>query len=292
MVAGSAENAAAQLASLKAVFEAEPCDLVKCAAQLTQLKLLLFSGLSSASGAAPFNKVAREALEIACFLSIRQNDLAGFERHVSQLKMYYDTAAGELTQDKDVGQRYPILGLYLLHLLASDRIGDFHIELELIRVEEYDNMYIKRPIELERSLMEGNYAKVLEARKDVPKMYYSIFMDRLLDTVRMKVGASLERSYESLPVQEAAAMLILSDVAGLQEFAVKENERKAREEADDPAADMTPSLAKRAPVGGVRWEVRDGRLHFARSEERRLSVPALDLMVNTIGYATDLERIV
>jgi len=198
--------------------------------------------------------------------------------------------AEKTTQD---GQRYPILGLYLLHLLASDRIGDFHTELELIRCEDYDNMYIKRPIDMERSLMEGNYAKVLEARKDVPKMYYSVFMDRLLDTVRMKVGASLERSYESLPAQEAAAMLILSDVAGLQEFAVKENERKAREEADDvTAADMTPSLTRRAPIGQVRWEVKDGRVHFKRSQENRMSIPALDLMVNTIGYATDLERIV
>jgi 26S proteasome regulatory subunit N12 len=289
MVAGGTEAAAAQLASLKAAFGAEPCDLAKCAAQLTQLKLLLFSGQPYESSAAA-NAVASEALELACFLSIRQNDLAGFERHVSQLKMYYDRASDKAA--KDAGQRYTILGLYLLHLLASDRIGDFHIELELIRVEEYDNIYIKRPIDLERALMEGNYAKVLEARKDVPKMYYSVFMDRLLDTVRMKVGVSLERSYESLPAQEAATMLILTDVAGLQEFAVKENERKAREEADEPGADLTPSLAKRAPVAAVRWEVKDGRLHFKRTEERRLTIPALDLMVNTIGYATDLERIV
>lgn len=28
------------------------------------------------------------------------------------------------------------------------------------------------------------------------------------------------------------------------------------------------------------------------AQERRLTIPALDIMVNTIGYATDLERIV
>jgi hypothetical protein len=42
----------------------------------------------------------------------------------------------------------------------------------------------------------------------------------------------------------------------------------------------------------VKWEVKDGRLHFIRSEQKRLELPAVDLMVNTIGYATDLERIV
>ena len=85
--------------------------------------------------------------------------------------------------------------------------------------------------------MEGNYGKVLEAQKDVPKMYYAFLMEKLIECVRHKVGerlcqgeavprqvgASLERSYENLPAQqalslkealgerEAAQMLILTD---------------------------------------------------------------------------------
>jgi len=123
-------------------------------------------------------------------------------------------------------------------------------------------------------------------------MYYAYFMERLIDMVRLKIGASLERSYEHLPAQQAAVMLILADVPALQEFAMKENERKAREENDDTMGDFTPSLTRRAPTGLVRWEVKDGRLYFTRSAEKQLEIPALDLMVNTIGYATDLERIV
>lgn len=45
--------------------------------------------------------------------------------------------------------------------------------------------------------------EVLEAHKDFPKTYYPLFMERLLETVRLKVGASLERSYEHLPVKTA-----------------------------------------------------------------------------------------
>lgn len=281
--------------TFKASFEVEPCDFVKCEAELAQLKVLVFSSqawVKDAEGGAEAIKeqlLVRETLELACFLSIRRRDLAGFERHVAQLKMYYADRHKDL---KPSDQKYPILGLYLLHLLASDRIGEFHTELELIPVDDYDNLYIKQPIQLERYLMEGNYAKVLEAQKDVPKMYYVFFMERLLDTVRLKVGASLEQSYESLPAETAAQMLILADVPALQAFAVKENERKAREENDDPMGDMTPSLTRRAPVGLVKWEVRDGKIFFIRSEQKRLEIPALDLMVNTIGYATDLERIV
>jgi 26S proteasome regulatory subunit N12 len=289
------DKAKALFDAFKAEFEKEPCDLAKCGEQLVQLKLLVLG--SSAALAAPSAQpeaqkaqtLARETLELACFLSIRRRDVQGFERHVSQLKMYYNDNPGNLQASE---KKFVVQGLFLLHLLASDRIGEFHTELELIPLEDHGNLYIKQPIELERHLMEGNYAKVLEAQKDVPQMYYSFFMERLLETVRQKVGASLERSYEHLPVEQAAQMLILA-VAALQEFAIKENERKAREEQEnDPMGDMTPSLSRRAPVGLVKWEVKDGKLYFKKDQEKRQEIPALDLMVNTIGYATDLERIV
>jgi len=279
--------------TFKQTFEADPCDLEKCNEQLGQLKRAVFSDLHSSGALASDAKehlLARDTLERACFLSIRRRDLTGFERHVAQLKMYYNDGQYDLPASE---QKHPILGLYLLHLLASDRIGEFHTELELIPVDDYQNTYITQPIQLERFLMEGNYAKVLESQKTLPQMYYSFFMERLVDTVRQKVGSSLELSYEHLPAAEAAKMLMLADVPALQEFAMRENERKAREEQDDPDGDMTPSLThKKQHAGLVRWEVKDSRLHFTRSVEKRLEIPTLDLMVNTIGYATDLERIV
>merc|ERR1712098_150113 len=107
-------------------------------------------------------------------------------------------------------------------------------ELELILFDDLENEFIKHAINLERFLMEGNYAKILDAQKDVPNPNYSFFMERLLETVRQKVGASLERSSDHLPTDYAAKMLILPDVSVLQAFVVKENERKAREESEDP----------------------------------------------------------
>merc|ERR1712032_1590346 len=281
--------------AFKAAFETEPCDLAKCDELLTKLKVEVFQGLLSSgalttpsSGDKQQRVMARDTLEMACFLSIRRKDLPAFERHVAQFKMHYN-------DQKDLGQsaqQSKILGLYLLHLLAADRIGEFHTELELIPVDEHGGSFIKQPIELERYLMEGNYSKILEEKKQMTQEYYAYFMEKLIETVRIKVGASLERSYEQIPAKEAAQMLILGGIPSLQEFAVKENERKAREEMDDPMGDMTPSLSRRAPVGICRWEVRDERLYFTRSAQKRLEIPALDLMVNTIGYATDLERIV
>jgi len=289
---GSHDEAKRLFDAFKATFNSERPDMDKCEQQLAQLKLMVFSsgpGVLSGGGAAKEQQLVREMLEIACFLSIRRKDTQGFERHVTQLKMYYSDQHGSNAE----GQKLLILGLFILHLLSADRLGEFHTELELIPVDDYENPLINQPILLERCLMEGNYAKILEAQKDVPHAYYSFFMERLIDTVRLKVGTSLERSYEHLPTKEAAAMLMLADVPALQAFAAKENERKAREESDDSMGDFTPSLTRRAPVGLVRWEVgNDGKLYFKRTAQKQLEIPALDLMVNTIGYATDLERIV
>mmetsp|Transcript_7473 Transcript_7473/g.13393 ORF Transcript_7473/g.13393 Transcript_7473/m.13393 type:complete len:220 (+) Transcript_7473:67-726(+) len=180
----------ALLETFRNEFKSSSCDLEKCNQILGNLKLKIFStgGLIAPGG--DERALAREILELACFLSIRRQDPQAFERHVAQLKLYYTDHKTDAPSD----QKYPILGLYLLHLLASDRIGEFHTELELIPVDEHENKYIKQPIELERCLMEGNYDKILKAQKDVPDAYSPFFMERLMETVRQKVGASLERS--------------------------------------------------------------------------------------------------
>eukprot|EP00811_Abedinium_folium_P000660 NODE_10604_length_1340_cov_6.089860.p2 GENE.NODE_10604_length_1340_cov_6.089860~~NODE_10604_length_1340_cov_6.089860.p2 ORF type:complete len:330 (+),score=121.46 NODE_10604_length_1340_cov_6.089860:139-990(+) len=274
------------LAELNTAFEATPSDLAKCEKVVAQLKLVIFSE----SPETPEKKaLARKALELAALVSVRKKDNAGFERHVAQLKPCYNdqglmSAASPL--------QYPVLGLYLLHLLAADRIGEFHTELELIPIDEHENKFIKYPIELERYLMEGNYAKVLSKSKDVPQEDYRCFLERLLETVRLKVGASMERSYTCLPAEEAVKMLILKDLAELQHFAKSENERKDSEESEPVVSDMTPAFSRHRAVGVIRWQVKDGRLHFVRPAEKLAEIPALETMVNTISYATDLERIV
>jgi 26S proteasome regulatory subunit N12 len=279
------QQAQGQLTEFKAALDANQLD--KCEKTLASLKLVVFASLGTSKDE---RALARDMLELACVFSIKKKDVLLFERHVAQLKMYY-------MDHQDLGesaQKYPILGLYLLHLLASDRIGDFHTELELIEIAQHDNTYIKTPVQLERHIMEGNYAKILDASKDVPHENYKFFMEKLMETVRSKVGASLERSYENLPVSEASRMLFLSGVAQLQEFIVKETERKAREGAmDQGIGDMTPSLTRRnmQPVN-IQWEVKGDKLYFTRSAQKQLEVPIDEIMDNTIGYATDLERIV
>ncbi len=59
---------------------------------------------------------------------------------------------------------YEILGMNLLNLLSQYRIADFHRELELFIHPNVDavleNPYIKKAVEIEQYIMEGQYNQV------------------------------------------------------------------------------------------------------------------------------------
>ena len=107
--------------------------------------------------------------------------MPSFERYISQLKMYYQDCK-HLTESPKM---YFFLGCNLLHLLAEDRIADFHTELEQIPVEQiYKSVHIKHPVQIEQSLMEGSYNRVWNSREAVPAPEYAFFMDMLTGTIR------------------------------------------------------------------------------------------------------------
>lgn len=120
-----------------------------------------------------------------------------------------------------VSQRmYPLLGLNLLHLLAQGRISDFHMQLELIDPQLIqENIYIKHSVKIEQSLMEGSYNKVWKARQDVPAQEYLFFMDMLMQTIRNEIASCSEKSYESLPIQDAISLFYVKDMNELSHFA-------------------------------------------------------------------------
>ena len=117
-------------------------------AQLPQLKLQ--------------NLSASEFLELftaASFSFLAVNDLTQFEKHATLVR----SLLGEVQTDAAV----LVVGLLLIHLLASDRIGDFHVALHLLPQTVRSHRLVQYPVDLERSVMEGNYAKVLSAGRPV-----------------------------------------------------------------------------------------------------------------------------
>lgn len=77
------------------------------------------------------------------------------------------------------------LGLYLLSLLAENRLGDFHSEVELMSLDTIEkDPYLRFPVQLERCLMEGSYSKIFVANNQVPAPSFGFFMELLAKTTR------------------------------------------------------------------------------------------------------------
>eukprot|EP00270_Netrium_digitus_P019639 TRINITY_DN779_c0_g1_i1.p1 TRINITY_DN779_c0_g1~~TRINITY_DN779_c0_g1_i1.p1 ORF type:complete len:273 (-),score=83.77 TRINITY_DN779_c0_g1_i1:135-953(-) len=212
--------------------------------------------------------LARDVLEHAVVLSVKQKDEAAFERNFLQLKAYY-TDTGNLLPPSP--QEHSLLGLNLLRLLVQNRIAEFHTELELLPLEVHAAAPIQQAIELEQSLMEGAYMRVLvSSRERVNDPLYGYFLDLLMQTVRDEIAGCSEKAYELLTVEDARKVLMLPSDAELKELAESH-----------------------------KWEVRDGCVYFQSEIERQQQlqaphkeIPAMHLISQSLGYARELERIV
>ena len=162
--------------------------------------------------------IARSMLEIGAFWSLECRDVFSFERYVAQLKSYYYDYAGIM---KESSYQYTILGLNLMRLLAQNRLGEFHTELETFPPEQLQNIYLKKPVSLEQFLMEGNYHKIFLSKEDIPDPYYALFIDILIDTIRGEIAACTEKAYAQLSVREALKLLMIESVDELNKFVSK-----------------------------------------------------------------------
>lgn len=86
------------------------------------------------------------------------------------LKTFYDefdTSVLPVSERKN-----PVLGLYLLYLLAYNKISEYHTEIELIPTSEHNNIYINVPVSLEQYFVEGAYNKILNSKHNLPLVAY------------------------------------------------------------------------------------------------------------------------
>lgn len=245
-------------------------DLRSCANLLSQLKVLLtnFKSLPPLFAESP-NAVqeltlARDIYEHAVVLSLRAEDQDAFERDFFQLKPYYTDIGSHLAPSL---QEYPILGLNLLRLLLQNRIAEFHIEVEMLSDKALETTCIKYVVQLEQSFMEGAYNRVLSARQTMPHMTYVYFMDLLVKTVRDEIAGCCEKACDNLSTSDAKQILMLSSNQELCKY--------IREEHPN-------------------WEMKNGLVYFRKVRASALwkEIPSLQLIVQTLSYARELECIV
>jgi len=258
------EEIRGQWTTFKNQWDHKSSDLSNLEKQLTEMKKnmihhgFLLPGNTQTDPRASL--LAREILEHSVLLTVRKQDIDSFEKAFAQLKTYY-TSDSKLP----ISQRQnTILGLNLLRLLALHRIAEFHTELELIQSQE-ENVFIKYPIQLEQYIMEGSYNKVFEAAQDVPAESYGYFIEYLIQK-RLKdaIAESCEKAYESLTFEDAKKLLHCPSDGELIEYSQKRE-----------------------------WKVKDNRIYFGQEDEvKKEEIPSTKLIIQTLAYAKELERIV
>lgn len=252
------------LDELTKLLDAQPVDVKRCQDKLLQLKLQLVTFQL----VPPFTEhettvkknllTARTTLELGASLAIESKELDAFFRHIAQLKPYYADFTQLLPPSE---KQWPLTGAYLLGLLCQNRIAEFHAELELIPIERREDPCISFPLELEQSLMEGSYQKVLNAA--VPRPQFHVFFSILSSTVRVRIAECCAKAYTSVSIAEAGELLMLHDKATL------------------------PLLASQHS-----WTLEGNELRFPQDKDTSLDIPSARMIEQTLSYALELERIV
>jgi 26S proteasome regulatory subunit N12 len=150
------------------------------------------------------------------------------------------------------------------------RIAQYHTEIELISEEDLaNNIYIKVPVSLENSFVQGSYQKILSTKQNMPLLAYHFFIDKFEDTIRKAFARSAERAYESLKLVDAQKMFMIPDQKELLQFIARNNMEET-----------------------IGWEVRGDRLYFVKERKEIDSIPATKMINHALEYATELNRII
>eukprot|EP00658_Telonema_sp_P-2_P001786 TRINITY_DN1066_c0_g3_i2.p1 TRINITY_DN1066_c0_g3~~TRINITY_DN1066_c0_g3_i2.p1 ORF type:complete len:277 (+),score=79.09 TRINITY_DN1066_c0_g3_i2:78-908(+) len=250
---GSMSLSAQEVAALHSQANSDPKAAIS-AINAIKLKLALASDEDTPEQLA----LQRGVFEAAAMINIRDKNVEEFARHLAILKSYYvDRPELPLSEGMPT-----ILGLNLLRLLAQGSLDEFHTELETIPAEVLSTGAIQFPVQLEQLSMEGSYHKVMHFRQQLPSPEYSVFMDTLADTLRDEIASCCEKAYKNLPATKAAELLMLD------------------------ANDLGSYCEERG------WVMRGDKIDFVTEIVEKCEIPAIELIEETLHYATELDRIV
>jgi len=183
---------------------------------------------------------------------------------VAQLRSYYQDYKSHASLP-DSPNRPHILGLNLLHLLAQNRLAEFHLELQLLNFSEIQsNHFLKFPIEFEECLMQGSYNKMFKQLQNLPAPNYQFFVDLLFESIREQVATCMEASYQTMAKDSAAKMLFMDPV--------KPN--------------FNEYVAKRG------WVLKKDVFEFPKEIRKEETVPSEELVQTAVSYARALEIII
>jgi len=208
-------------------------------------------------------KAAMEGLELGAQIALSTNNLEMFDRTVIQLKQYYLIEAVARTST----QREHLMGLYLMYLLTESRLGDFHVEIELLSFADLESKFIKYPLTVEQLMMEGSYGQIIQSKAEQPNKTYSALMNKLEETVRDEIAASLECVHDDIPLDDALRKLSFQNAENLMHY---------------------------AKTNGLKWTVdeKTNTLHFKPTEVKAQTIDAVVCARDMLEFTRNIETIV
>jgi 26S proteasome regulatory subunit N12 len=211
------------------------------------------------ANAAQERQLALEVFEKAVFLSILNQDKQNFERSVATLRGYYSAGMSSANHST-------ILGLQLLFLLVENKLAEFHCELHSLTEAQLAHPHISFCTQLDQYLSVGSYDQVMTAAEKPPVPQFKFFLNSMLEMVRTNIAECAAVSYSTLTVQGATEILMFSS-----------------------QTDTLAFISSRYPhwvVAGTKIDLRASKQ--AKGEE----IDSINLIQTTLGYATEMERIV
>lgn len=206
----------------------------------------------------------RDIYEISALLAVLKCDLKAFHEAITVVMNFYHGCRYE----DESPNKYLMLGLNLMYLLATNQHPEFQMMLEQIDpAVQQSNPYISTAMKLEQSLMEGVYNKVVLTEKNIPSPYYALFVRISMDTIRDEIASCIERSFKKVTLKDAAQLLLFTNISDMTQF-VKER----------------------------KWRCSDSVLYFEKEQKNeivpRSSLSTKRIAEQTIFYAKQLEMIV
>jgi len=241
---------------------------------LKQLKLMMLSFKSLPPSPHPIIPeeflIAREILEIEMEKYLNARDTKNFELAYLKIKQFYFDYKGILAKSE---RMLYFVGLYLLHLLANNKTTDFCTELELLDAADLNSPYVKISRDLETCIMEGNYKHIQNIKSESMNLpHYNDYLEKFDSAIRFQIARSSEKSYDSLSLNDAVALLMLNNVQELNDFIKYDIARQEAREID--------------------WQISYDRVYFIPINRDKMSIPASSIIEDTITLATEIEKII
>ncbi|KHN80288.1 26S proteasome non-ATPase regulatory subunit 8 [Toxocara canis] len=102
--------------------------------------------------------IHRDLFEIDALYAALRADFDGFHEAITIVLNFYES----YSSGGESPNKYLMIGLDLMYLLATNHLAEFHMLLERVDQSiQQSNPYISTPVKLEQSLIEGVYNKVV-----------------------------------------------------------------------------------------------------------------------------------